>query len=427
MQNIMKKAFSKLTIASFTLFISLFFTSCHKEISTTNQLGNAYTISYTQIFEDFWNSMNKTYVFWGVDPTNWDQIHNTYAPKFAALDKDSTLTSDSINSLSNSYFKGMVDGLIDSHYFLSLYYTLYGISPSQDRKLKNPVFIENLFQTAPYTPSVDGKFYYTAYIDSLYLDGNKMVGIDTSQTVTGNFYALAGFIQNTHILYFSFNVFQLVTQYNSGDSSVHATLDYFFKQLSNPAVSGLIIDVRGNGGGSTQDLNFLIGSLISSPLHIGYTRSKSGSGRLDYTPWADAIVTPRPGFSAFTKPIVALADGESASMAELTTMSLRALSKTTFVGDTTWGANGPLTQNVDYNAGTFNFGNIGTAIETGTTYYYGNAYTSSCMFKYIDGNVYEGKGFPPNYDVKVSLDQIFLPNNMVDDPQLDKAIRLLPK
>lgn len=427
MLPIINKRSIKLYSTIITLSIGIVLTSCHKDITTTNQLGTAYTISYKQIFEDFWNSMNKTYVFWGDDPTNWDEMHNIYAPKFAALDKDSTLTSDSINSLSNSYFKGMVDGLIDSHYFLSLYYTLYGVSPSQDRKLKNPAFVENLMQTAPYTPSVDGKFYYTAYIDSLYLDDNKMVGIDTSLTVTGNFYAVAGYVRNTRILYLSFNEFQLVTQYQYGDSSVRATLDYFFKQLSNPALTGLIIDVRGNGGGSTQDLNFLIGSLISSPLHIGYTRSKSGSGRLDYTPWADAIVTPRPGFSAFTRPIVAMADGESASMAELTAMSLRAMPKTTFVGDTTWGANGPLTQNVDYNAGTFNFGNIGTAISTGTTYYFGNAYTSSCEFKYIDGTVYEGKGFPPNFDVKVSLNQVFLSNNTVDDPQLDKAISLLPK
>ena len=41
--------------------------------------------------------------------------------------------------------------------------------------------------------------------------------------------------------------------------------------------------------------------------------------------------------------------------------------------------------------------------------------------------VYEGKGFPPNFDVKVSLNQVFLSNNTVDDPQLDKAISLLPQ
>lgn len=419
----------RLSISIFIFLSGFVLASCHKEVTSTDQTGSARTISYTQIFEDFWSNMNKNYVFWEQDTTNWNRVHDMYAPMFAELDKDSTISYDSVNTLSNSYFQNMVSGLTDSHYFLAIYYTLYGVNPAQVRKLNNPLFIENLFETAPYSPSVDGKFHYTNYVDSLYLDDNKMIGIDTSITVTDNFYTVAGYIQNTRILYFAFNKCQLITQYEQGDPTVKATLGYFFKQLSNPALTGLIIDVRGNSGGSVNDLNFLVGSLISSPLHFGYSRSKNGAGRLDYTPWANAIINPRPGFSDFTKPIVVLADGETSSEAELTTMALKSLPKTTFVGDTTWGANGQLIQNVDYNAGSFNFGNIVTGVSqsSSTTFYFGYASASSVAFKYLDGNVYEGKGFPPDYDIKVKLNQVFLPGNTIDDPQLDKAISLLPK
>jgi len=172
-------------------------------------------------------------------------------------------------------------------------------------------------------------------------------------------------------------------------------------------------------------LNFLVGSLISSPLSIGYTRSKSGNGRLDYTPWAPAMVTPKAGATAFTKPIVVLADGESVSMAELTTMALKQLPNTKVVGDTTWGATGPLTDNSVFNAGSFSFGKVYSNIETGASTYYGNTYTSSVMFKYMDGKIYEGKGFPPDYTIKPTLQQVLVSNTTVDDPQLDKAISLL--
>ena len=406
--------------------VLIIFTSCHKEVSPTHQVGTIYTVNYAQVFEDFWNTMNKTYVFWSIDKTDWNKVHTDFAPAFAKLDYEvGYYTSDQISLKAARLFKQIVDGLVDSHYTLSLI-TGYGIDPALDRKWENPAFIGNMFMqngaiTALYPDQVN---YYNVTVDSLYLT-NKVIGYDT----LNSFYTISGIVKNTNILYFSFSSFSLLSQYQNGTNpKVKAAIDNFFTQLTNPKVTSLIIDVRGNGGGSIADLNFLLGRLVSEPLKIGYTRSKSGTGRLDYTPWADAIVKPWYAFpSGFSKPIAVLADGLSVSMSELTTMTIKALPNTIFVGDTTWGANGPLTQNTDFNAGSFNFGYIGSNIQSGYNYYYGNVYTSSCMFKYKDNKIYEGQGFPPDYVVKVTPDQIFLPNDVVDDPQLNKAISLLPK
>ncbi len=402
---------------SFALISAACITACHKDVTTSNQTGSTATGNFSQVFEDFWANMNNSYVFWSVDTTNWDNMHTVYAPKFATLN----LYDSADEVTASGYFKAMVDGLTDSHY--TLFPDGGYIQPAHDRKMNNPSFIENMFQTAPYSPSFDGRFYYTNAIDSLYL-GSKVVGVDTTSAYK-DMYAVTGIVSNTNILYLSFSKFALVSEYQGGSAKIRAVLDSFFAQLNNSAITGLIIDVRGNGGGDVSDLNFLVGSLISNPLNVGYTRSKSGNGRLDYTPWVPAIVTPKAGATAFTKPIVVLADGESVSMAELTTMALKQLSNTKVVGDTTWGANGPLTSNSVYNAGSFSFGNLYTNIETGASTYYGNAYTSSVMFKYMDGKIYEGKGFPPDYAVKPTLRQVLVSNTTVDDPQLDKAISLL--
>ncbi len=393
--------------------------SCRKEVNALNQTGTTFTGNFSQVFDDFWNNMNNNYVFWSIDTTNWDNMYKIYSPLFSKLNLYDT--TDEITA--KNYFKTMVDGLTDSHY--TLFPDGDFIQPAHDRKLKNPAFIENLFKTAPFSPSADGRFYYTNLIDTLYLDAaSKKIAIDTLSP-NKDFMVVSGTMNKGAVLYLSFSGFKLVSEYRDGPPKIKTVLDYFFTQLKNESLKGLIIDVRGNGGGDIRDLNFLVGNLISSPIHFGFTQSKNGNGRLDYSPWANAIVTPTAGAAAFTKPIVVLADGESVSLSELTAMALKTLPNTTIVGDTTWGANGPLTDNTIFNGGSFNFGKISTDIGTGLTTYYGNAFTSSTMFKYIDGKIYEGKGFPPDDDIKVKLSDIFLPNNFVDDPQLDKAIKII--
>lgn len=405
-------------IGGLALFM-LCFSSCKKDITTVNQSGSTLAGNFSQVFNDFWNNMNNNYVFWSIDTTNWDNMYKIYNPLFSKL----KLNDSTDETTAKGYFKKIVDGLADSHY--TLFPDGDFIQPAHDRKLKNPQFVENLFGSAPYSPSVDGKFYYTNLVDSLYLDStSKHIAIDTVSS-NSNFMVVSGTINKGQVLYLSFSSFSLVSEYQGAFPKAKDVLDYFFSQLKNTAIKGLVIDVRGNGGGDLEDLNFLVGSLISSPLHFGYTRSKNGNGRLDYTPWADATITPTAGAAAYTKPIVVLADGESVSLSEITTMALKILPNTTFVGDTTWGANGPLTENAVFNAGSFNFGKLGTDIGSGNVSYYGNAYTSSTMFKYIDNKIYEGKGFPPDFDIKETLRTVFLPNNYVDDPQLDKAITII--
>ena len=431
--------------------ITIILSSCHKEVSVNNQIGSTVTVNYRQAFEDYWKNMNKTYVFWSIDPTNWDDIHATYAPLFSGLDEKSAadpyFNSDSVAYI---YYKSIADGLIDSHYTLFINHPFGNfiptplIRPSFDRKIKNPQFIENLFDSSQLFPdNPNTSNYYTITVDTQpkYLS-NIVVGIDTIYPVPPmqEFVTVVGYIKNTNILYFSFNEFRLEYELYYGNASASNAIQAFFDELNvNSNNSGLIIDVRGNGGGYISDLNLLVGRLTSTPIKVGASRSKNGNGRLDYTPWADAVVNPwilntnpnnylqntRP-FNKNT-PIVVLADGESVSMSEMTTMSIKALPNPSyFVGDTTWGANGPLTSNSDFSTGSFNFGNSGTG-PLSLPNYYGTVYTSSCMFRNLNGKIYEGKGFPPDIEVKVTPSMVYPSKGVMVDPQLEKAISLLPK
>ncbi len=353
------------------------FSSCRKELTQANSATSYPASNLSDIFESFWNGMNNNYVFWSIDTTNWDRVYTTYKPLFAKLNLlDSTDNVTAVN-----YFQQMTAGLIDSHYDLTFSTLGYEISPSYNRKIA----IDNVTPDSIYSLPSD---MFTRLIPNNYIDASSLKkGVDTINFdgSTTAFTAVSGTIQNK-ILYLYFSDFA----FGYASTNVLPVLNYFFNKVAAlPAnIKGIIIDVRGNGGGEITDLDYLLGSMITKPLTFGYTRSKNGNGRLDYTPWAPAIVTPQPGAVNITVPIIALADHTSVSMAEMTAMAIKTLPNGRFVGTTTWGANGPLAPQVYYNSGQFTVGS------------YLSVYTSSSMFKYLDGTIYEGKGVPPDIFAK---------------------------
>ena len=380
------------------LCVGLFFSACRKDFTNVEVPENYVGGSMSDVFDAFWNGMNNNYVFWAIDTTNWDNMHAIYQPLFAKLNSNDS--NDVRKSI--AYFRAMTDGLVDSHYNLSFTSPVAdsSVSPSYDRKLKAGILRQ--------------RYVFYGYDANYYLDSTSVVGgIDSVNLLEGDTTeAVAGTIGNGQVLYLGFNQFNLKTSYEAANSNgVKSALQFFINYLHNPPsdFKGVVVDVRGNPGGSIQDLNFLVGNMITSKLKIGYTRYKNGNGRLDYTPWADAIVTPQAGAKSVTVPVVALTDIWSTSMAELTSMAIHTLPNGHTVGELTWGANGPLTQNEILNGGQFTAANF--------TF----VYTSSSMFKYINGNIYEGKGFPPDYPVPFDLNAF----QTTGDTQLEKALSLM--
>ncbi len=374
----------------------LFLSSCRKDLQNVEVPENYIGASFSDVFQSYWNGMNNNYVFWGIDTTNWDNMYKIYKPLFDNLDINKT--SDVQKSV--QYFRAMADGLIDSHYNLSFTSPIgdSSVFPAYDRKLRAGILRTH--------------YVFYSYDATYYLDSGYVHGIDSVNLQLGdNTEAYAGTINKGAVLYLGFNQFNLKNSYEGSPNGVKNALQFFLNYLKTPPANfkGVVIDVRGNGGGDISDLNFLMGNMITSKLTVGSVRYKNGNGRLDYTPWAPAIVTPQAGAKAVTVPIVSLTDIWTVSMAELTTMAIRSLPNGHSVGETTWGANGPLTSNEILNGGQFTAANFLFA------------YTSSSMFRYRDGNIYEGKGFPPDYPVPFVLRDF----QTTGDTQLLKALSLM--
>lgn len=384
------KSYKNLFTIVFLMFVTI---ACREDFPDVPNPEDVSGSSYSKIFETYWNGMNNNYVFWDIDPTNWDHIHFQYRNLFQKLD----INNPQDKYKAHTYFREMTALLVDSHYTLIFQdAALSPITPSEDRRQQDPDYHN------PISPN-----HFTVTIPNYYLQ-ESLIG--SARTQEGTTTAISGSIDNTIVYFYCSSFFLKILYEQIQNNAVKNVLQDFFNRLEQmPQIDGIVIDVRGNGGGDLDDLNLLVGSMIETRLNFGYTRSKRGDGRLDYGPWIPAFVTPQNRSQAITAPIVVLADLHSVSMSEITTMAIQELPNGYFVGERTWGAQGPLTNNEVFNAGQF------------SSPFFNLIYTSSLMFKDRNGVVHEGKGLLPDIEVKYNEQAL----NENRDPQLERALQLI--
>ncbi|HUQ11284.1 MAG TPA: S41 family peptidase [Steroidobacteraceae bacterium] len=91
---------------------------------------------------------------------------------------------------------------------------------------------------------------------------------------------------------------------------------------------GLVLDVRGNGGGDTAVARPIMGRFISAPKPYATMRRREGKSL--GAPWTESV-DPRGPFT-YIKPVVVLADHWSGSMAEGFPMGMRGIGRARIVG-----------------------------------------------------------------------------------------------
>jgi carboxyl-terminal processing protease len=148
-----------------------------------------------------------------------------------------------------------------------------------------------------------------------------------------------------------------------------------------PELTGLIVDLRQNGGGNHTFAFSNMGRLTNETRYVFRSRTKNGPGPEDYTPWHEWHLRPSGPFVPL--PVVVLTDRRTPSAAERTVMAFRSLPGVIVLGDTTNGS-------------------ISTKIprELANGWYYSLSPQQVEMF---DGQSYEGRGLPPDEVVRNEL------------------------
>ena len=439
--NYMVKIPSFRQLLCLALVVMVGLTSCRKESEFEDLVNpnNRVCKTYLQQFETVWNGMSQGYVFWGRDTVDWDLRYEQYKPIFEAFDARPASRPVTQGEYQQAY-DGLFEGLLDHH--------LYGkfcvpkgkfeavVSPGKNDYVhdswagyERTVQLQVLQSRADLVPGS-----YCAYDPEDY----------GSFEIPGTYFALIKVSPGKMIAYFRFTNFYLGNIYTylsalQRQESVQAPLRKFYGSrywegissltgyANNDSVVGLIIDLRGNGGGHTSDLEPFIGSLSQSTTQVGYTRVKDGFGRLDYSPWSEyTIDCPRMHLKEL-KPIVVLSDINSVSCAELATLLIKNLPNGTFIGERTYGAVGALLPRSDVSHDNFYsgcFGDYDYFQYDKEIYRYKEifgyyVYTSTYHMVDKDFNDIEGIGVPP--DIEVKYDMHGLMYNHVDN-QMDAAV-----
>lgn len=109
--------------------------------SDTQAFGNAQA-SFTGEFEVFWNAMNENYCIWDYEQElglDWDEVYETYLPKFQALD-DSNRTAPVSDEELKALYLQFTDSLHDGHlaFIIKNLHTggVITLVPNQNRNLR---------------------------------------------------------------------------------------------------------------------------------------------------------------------------------------------------------------------------------------------------------------------------------------------------
>lgn len=396
---------SKILLA---LLFVLGLVSCRKEMPDMQNPREELVCNWDQLFESYWNGMNYNYVFWDIDTTDWDKMYEVYKPKFEGIAK-AGFDNEEVNKEAFEWLKEMSSTLIDYHFRISVNLTpsdgnSYTYIPSDENIRKRKGYHENFFLSR------------NLILQKMVNDG-RFVNIESCpidlQTPDQRYY-ISG-ITKSNILYLGFSSFSIQADLKNENykERMEAVFNIYWNNLdNNPDLKGVIIDVRGNGGGSLSDLSSVLGRFVKEPLKVFYTRKKSGTGRLDYTPYTPEYLYPLDYKRELDIPVVVLADMHSVSMAEMTTMAVLALPKGNgvFIGEQTWGGTGNLSPYFDMTYG-------GQFINTMLDVY-------TCMSNLVDANgvSHEGKGIKPTIEVPLDVEALLQQHT---DNQLEYAFNYI--
>lgn len=261
------------------LFLALSFTACVDE--------DVYEDSPSGNFEALWKIMDEHYCFFQEKGVDWDSVHAVYAPRFNA-----GMTDDQELEVLGNMLAELKDGHV------------------------------NLFAGFDYSRYWG---FHEDYPEN-YSDTLERRYLGTDYRISNGFQYR---ILDDNIGYLRVSSFQSTI----GAGNLDDILLYMQPCL------GLIIDLRGNGGGMLSSAETLAARFTDEELLVGYMRHKTGKGHDDFSGLEEQRLKPAKGVR-WHKPVVVLTNRSVFSAANEFVKYMRHCPNVTIVGDQTGGGAG---------------------------------------------------------------------------------------
>ncbi len=272
---------------------------------TSSPVGaqNGATMSKPErIFEELWGTFDCTYGLFPVKEAHWDDLYRVYRPRVAADTTDEELFE---------VLAAMLGHLDDNHALLETpkghpdtYLSTGDLSTTADGTLRNR-------ENDGFSPEL---------IDRTYVQGPL-------ETRLGGTFAFGRL--GEAIGYLRLSAFEFV-------GPTAAAMDEFLEACDG--VQGIVIDVRGNGGGSTHSALEIAGRFADRERLVGWRRLRRGTAHDDFTDPIPLRVEPTGGERHFDGPVLVLTDPFSQSAADVFALAMRVLPSATLIGEPTSGS-----------------------------------------------------------------------------------------
>lgn len=241
-------------------------------------------------FEQLWTILDEHYCFFSEKNVDWQEVHDKYARRIS-----SGMTPEELFDVCAAMLGELRDGHTNlSAAFNTSYYRAWW---------------------SDYPQNYDRRLVEQYYFNFNY---RSVGGIDYGM-LTEN----VGYIR-----YPSFS-------YTVGESNLDHILAYC------ATASGLIIDIRDNGGGSMTNVETLVARFIDRPTLAGYIMHKTGPGHNDFSePFAYTYNPAAAGRQRWSKPVVVLTNRSTFSAANNFVSVMQYLPHVTIAGARTGGGSG---------------------------------------------------------------------------------------
>ena len=459
------KAIRNIVLATIIFILAV---SCLPQSDLSRDFGELRT--WSDVFDIFWKRMSTNYLFWNLDYDNglgWDAVYDDYKPEFDKLGDvmDPQRTTEEQKENSENAFRLFYDiskNLSDGHFALELtdtdgndilisllrYRVMSRLGYSDDDILDYLAGDQDFRNSSIYSAYNESREENTPHI------AEYVFGIDRTRSGVYDTHGIHGFSSMEYyidsdndnfsillgrnsngIVYFSFNSFMFSTYLGNDDEPEDDALriaGQFLELIADPETTGVIIDIRGNGGGAVYDLSVLWSGFMREgvdTIKIAETRRKAGEGRTDYGAWLDLSIT-KPeilenAYHPFSSdvPIAVLVNDNCLSCAELTCLTFMAYRdyhgyNVKFFGADTGGGFGALLYDSNSNE-PISEDNYNGGISYAAPYM-DMLYTPYLQTRYLDGRNFEGQGIPVSDEGYIPYDyQIF---SQGDDARLEAAI-----
>lgn len=311
------------------------------------------------VFDAVWEEYDKTYGAFEAKGINWDSCRTVYR---------SRVRPDASNNELYEVLCGLLGELNDGHVQL--------IANGYRR-----------FHSVPIpTIYADSKYYENATEISLLFDVVKSRYL-SDFTDSGSFFygyiALRTIPKKIGYVYIpSFNRMDFPLDFIDEANAYFASC------------SGVIIDLRFNGGGSSEVLTAVANRYADRKRIFLLSKIRNGPKHNDFTPFVTHTIRPE-GVNVGHLPLVVLVNRHTASSAEHFVLAMRSRPQTLVVGDTTTGALSVVVQRIAPN---------GWEFRTCPQVLYD---TTGLILRNADGRYPDGIGLPPDLFARNLLKEIY--------------------